>query len=87
MKGYVQVGLWKMCCERIVDPDETRGVPGEVWPRRKYSLDGEKALRFEDNMSQNDAEGNECDDPEATMRINERVKGDDVRVKANEPKE
>lgn len=31
-----------MCCERIVDPDETRGVPGEVWPRRKYSLDGEK---------------------------------------------
>lgn len=38
-------------------------------------------------MSQNDAEGNECDDPEATMGINERVKGDDVRVKANEPKE
>ena len=34
-----------------------------------------KALRFEDNMSQNEAEGNECDDPEAMMGINERVKG------------
>jgi hypothetical protein len=45
-----------------------------------------KALRFEDNMSQNEAEGNECDDPEAMMGINERVKGV-VRDKANEPKE
>jgi len=33
-----------------------------------------KALRFEDNMAQNEAEGNECDDPEAMTGINERVK-------------
>jgi len=33
-----------------------------------------KALRFEDNTTQNEAEINECDDPEAMMGINERVK-------------
>jgi len=39
------------------------------------TLMAEKALRFEDNMTQSEAEGNECDDPEATMGMNERVKG------------
>jgi hypothetical protein len=53
MHGVVQVILAdegicasrvvEMCCEHIVDSGETRGVPGEVWPRRKYSLDGEKS--------------------------------------------
>jgi len=50
--GYVRVvGVWEMCCERMgADPGETEGVPGEVWPRRKYNLDGGKALRFMDNV-------------------------------------
>jgi len=44
MKGNVQVGVWEMCCERIgVDPGETRGVAGKVWPWRKYNLDGGKS--------------------------------------------
>ena len=43
--------------------------------RESTTLMAGKALRFEDNMTQNEAEGNECDDPEAMIGMNERVKG------------
>lgn len=44
MEIFVLVGMWEMCCERMgADPGETEGVPGEVWSRRKYNLDGGKS--------------------------------------------
>jgi len=43
MKGYVQVGVWEMCCERIgADPGETERARRRL-VAEKYNLDGGKS--------------------------------------------